>query len=170
MRETWRIYRQPDLAYGWVVWRYGRGARGAPMRRESAATGGAGIAQTRSFCFTFALPRAVVHRTDPVRGDVDQPSRPGAIGSCCCWRSGCASSPGRPLHVARFSPGQVSEEQQRMGQARGHAFNTEGLIIERLPDGLFRMACRVSAAQISWVKAASATRSRSATCGAPTAS
>ncbi|HEU4381448.1 MAG TPA: hypothetical protein VFR73_22990 [Hyphomicrobiaceae bacterium] len=40
--------------------------------------------------------------------------------------------------MARFSPGQVSEEQQRMGQARGHAFNTEGLIIERLPDRLFR--------------------------------
>ena len=126
MRETWRIYRQPDLAYGWVVWRYGRGARGAPMRRESAATGGAGIAQTRSFCFTFALPRAVVHRTDPVRGDVDQPSRPGGY-----WIVLLLAI----LHVVRFSPGQVSEE-QRMGQARGHAFNTEGLIIERLPDGL----------------------------------
>jgi hypothetical protein len=37
----------------------------------------------------------------------------------------------------RFSPGQVIEE-HRVGQATGHAFNTEGMIIQRLPDDLFR--------------------------------
>lgn len=37
----------------------------------------------------------------------------------------------------RFSPGQVIEE-HRVGQATGHAFNTEGMIIRRLPDDLFR--------------------------------
>lgn len=37
----------------------------------------------------------------------------------------------------RFSPGQVIEE-HRIGQATGHAFNTEGMIIQRLPDDLFR--------------------------------
>jgi len=37
----------------------------------------------------------------------------------------------------RFSPGQVIEE-HRIGQATGHAVNTEGMIIRRLPDDLFR--------------------------------
>jgi hypothetical protein len=37
----------------------------------------------------------------------------------------------------RFSPGQVIEE-HRVGQATGHAYNTEGMIIRRLPDDLFR--------------------------------
>ena len=37
----------------------------------------------------------------------------------------------------RFSPGQVIEE-HRIGQATGHAYNTEGMIIRRLPDDLFR--------------------------------
>lgn len=37
----------------------------------------------------------------------------------------------------RFSPGQVIEE-HRIGQATGHAYNTEGMIVRRLPDDLFR--------------------------------
>ncbi len=37
----------------------------------------------------------------------------------------------------RFSPGQVIEEHW-IGQATGHAYNTEGMIIRRLPDDLFR--------------------------------
>jgi hypothetical protein len=37
----------------------------------------------------------------------------------------------------RFSPGQVIEE-HKVGQATGHAYNTEGMIIRRLPDDLFR--------------------------------
>jgi hypothetical protein len=37
----------------------------------------------------------------------------------------------------RFSPGQVIEE-HRIGQATGHAYNTEGMVVRRLPDDLFR--------------------------------
>jgi hypothetical protein len=37
----------------------------------------------------------------------------------------------------RFSPGQVIEE-HRVGQATGHAYNTEGMVVRRLPDDLFR--------------------------------
>jgi hypothetical protein len=37
----------------------------------------------------------------------------------------------------RFSPGQVIEE-HRVGQATGHAYNTEGMVIRRLPDDFFR--------------------------------
>ena len=37
----------------------------------------------------------------------------------------------------RFSPGQVIEE-HRIGQATAHAYNTEGMIVRRLPDDLFR--------------------------------
>ncbi len=37
----------------------------------------------------------------------------------------------------RFSPGQVVEE-HRIGQATGHAYNTEGMVVRRLPDDLFR--------------------------------
>ena len=37
----------------------------------------------------------------------------------------------------RFSPGQVIEE-HGFGQATGHAYNTEGMIIRRLPDDFFR--------------------------------
>ena len=37
----------------------------------------------------------------------------------------------------RFSPGQVIEE-HRVGQATGHAFNTEGMVVRRLPDDFFR--------------------------------
>jgi hypothetical protein len=37
----------------------------------------------------------------------------------------------------RFSPGQVVEE-HRIGQATGQAYNTEGMIIRRLPNDLFR--------------------------------
>ena len=37
----------------------------------------------------------------------------------------------------RFSPGQVIGE-HRVGQATGQAYNTEGMIIRRLPDDLFR--------------------------------
>jgi hypothetical protein len=36
-----------------------------------------------------------------------------------------------------FSPGQVIEE-HRIGQATGHAYNTEGMVVRRLPDDLFR--------------------------------
>jgi hypothetical protein len=37
----------------------------------------------------------------------------------------------------RFSPGQVIEE-HRVGQATGHAYNTEGMVVRRLPDDFFR--------------------------------
>jgi hypothetical protein len=37
----------------------------------------------------------------------------------------------------RFSSGQVIEE-HRIGQATGHAYNTEGMVVRRLPDDLFR--------------------------------
>jgi hypothetical protein len=37
----------------------------------------------------------------------------------------------------RFSPGQVIEE-HRIGQATGHAYNTEGMVVRRLPDDFFR--------------------------------
>jgi hypothetical protein len=37
----------------------------------------------------------------------------------------------------RFVPGQVIEE-HRVGQATGHAFNTEGMVVRRLPDDFFR--------------------------------
>ena len=37
----------------------------------------------------------------------------------------------------RFSPGQVIEE-HKIGQATGHAYNTEGMIVRRLPNDLFR--------------------------------
>jgi hypothetical protein len=37
----------------------------------------------------------------------------------------------------RFSPGQVVEEHQ-VGQATGHAYNTEGMVVRRLPDDFFR--------------------------------
>jgi hypothetical protein len=37
----------------------------------------------------------------------------------------------------RFSPGQVIEE-HGFGQATGHAYNTEGMIVRRLPDDFFR--------------------------------
>ena len=37
----------------------------------------------------------------------------------------------------RFSPGQVIEE-HLIGQATGHAYNTEGMVVRRLPDDLFR--------------------------------
>jgi hypothetical protein len=37
----------------------------------------------------------------------------------------------------RFSPGQVIEE-HRVGQATGHAYDTEGMVIRRLPDDFFR--------------------------------
>jgi hypothetical protein len=37
----------------------------------------------------------------------------------------------------RFSPGQVVEE-HRIGQATGHAYNTEGMVVRRLPDDFFR--------------------------------
>jgi hypothetical protein len=37
----------------------------------------------------------------------------------------------------RFSPGQVIEE-HGLGQATGHAYNTEGMIVRRLPDDFFR--------------------------------
>jgi hypothetical protein len=37
----------------------------------------------------------------------------------------------------RFSAGQVIEE-HRIGQATGHAYNTEGMVVRRLPDDLFR--------------------------------
>jgi hypothetical protein len=37
----------------------------------------------------------------------------------------------------RFSPGQVIEE-HRVGQATGHAYNSEGMVVRRLPDDLFR--------------------------------
>jgi len=37
----------------------------------------------------------------------------------------------------RFSPGQVIEE-HRIGQATGHAYKTEGMVVRRLPDDLFR--------------------------------
>jgi hypothetical protein len=37
----------------------------------------------------------------------------------------------------RFSPGQVIEE-HRIGQATGHAYNTEGMVVRRLSDDFFR--------------------------------
>lgn len=37
----------------------------------------------------------------------------------------------------RFSPGQVIEEHW-VGQATGHAYNTEGMVVRRLPDDFFR--------------------------------
>jgi hypothetical protein len=37
----------------------------------------------------------------------------------------------------RFSPGQVIEE-HLVGQATGHAYNTEGMVVRRLPDDFFR--------------------------------
>jgi hypothetical protein len=37
----------------------------------------------------------------------------------------------------RFSPGQVIEE-HLIGQATGHAYNTEGMVVRRLPDDFFR--------------------------------
>ncbi len=37
----------------------------------------------------------------------------------------------------RFSPGQVIEEHW-LGQATGHAYNTEGMVVRRLPDDFFR--------------------------------
>lgn len=37
----------------------------------------------------------------------------------------------------RFSPGQVAEEHY-FGQAVGHVYNTEGMVVRRLPDDFFR--------------------------------
>jgi hypothetical protein len=37
----------------------------------------------------------------------------------------------------RFSPGQVIEE-HRVGHTMGHAYNTEGMVLRRLPDDFFR--------------------------------
>lgn len=37
----------------------------------------------------------------------------------------------------RFSPGQVAEE-HLLGQAMGHVYNSEGMVVRRLPDDFFR--------------------------------
>ena len=70
----------------------------------------------------------------------------------------------------RFSPGQVIEE-HRIGQATGHAYNTEGMVVRRLPDDLFRHrilgSAVVGAPATSWSSRPTRIPSRSTTCGAP---
>ena len=74
----------------------------------------------------------------------------------------------------RFSPGQVIEE-HRIGQATGHAYNTEGMVVRRLPDDLFRhrilgLGLFGWGPATSWSSRPTRSPSRSTTSGRPAAS